>query len=731
MAGQRLCASAVGIERIRTAMKRNGWTQREVADEAGFSRATLNKILGGQNVRAENLEALCDLFELEVGQIAEVQAQDSTLDKRVQELREQVAPEIQKRCGEMRILDMTQPIDSTAIYTDVNILEKVTSKTRGKLEELRQGMGPDDFDRFCLGQVKQERVPGIEALRRHRLLMILGKPGAGKTTFLKRLAMGCRAGQWGLGDRVPFFVSLKEFADDEGRAGSLLQFIEAGYELTGQTSGVSSASLESVLRAGRSLVLLDGLDEVQEAEHDRVLREIREFAHRYDQNQIVSTCRIAAKEYIFERFTEIEVADFNDEQIQDFANKWFKAREPEQVDEEGRSAIAREFWQALQENEPVRELANNPLLLTLLVLEFGDSFEFPSSRSELYEQGLNVLLSKWDGSRYIRREEIYKKLPIKRKKRLLAQLAWATFEKGDYFFKQRVAEAQIQQYIQNLPGAETDDEALLVDSGLVLRAIEAQHGLLTQRAAGIYSFSHLTFHEYFVSSQIAGSSELQKAFPRKIFESRWREVFLVVSEQLTDASNFLLAVKQEIDSWVSQDARIQEFLQWQLTKQESVESPYKPSAVRAFYGWTAIDLARARTLALARARARASALAIDLASAIDDPLLKQLKSLQQQLKNASSDGRELSIQWWNKDGARWSEELRQTLITHRNIGHDWQFTKEQSELLGQYYTANLLLIQCLNTECEVSREVRQEIEDTLLLPYDKIQKYNAAKAQSK
>ncbi|MEH2467846.1 NACHT C-terminal helical domain 2-containing protein [Nostoc sp.] len=56
------------------------------------------------------------------------------------------------------------------------------------------------------------------------------------------------------------------------------------------------------------------------------------------------------------------------------------------------------------------------------------------------------------------------------------------------------------------------------------------------------------------------------------------------------------------------------------------------------------------------------------------------------------------------------------MIKHRNIGHDWQFSDGQKKLLQQYYDANKLLIDCLNSECYVSRTMRQQIEDTLLLP---------------
>ena len=48
------------------------------------------------------------------------------------------------------------------------------------------------------------------------------------------------------------------------------------------------------------------------------------------------------------------------------------------------------------------------------------------------------------------------------------------------------------------------------------------------------------------------------------------------------------------------------------------------------------------------------------------------------------------------------------MIQHRNIGHDWQFSPEQKALLRQYYDANKLLVACINSDCYVSREVRQK-----------------------
>ena len=77
------------------------------------------------------------------------------------------------------------------------------------------------------------------------------------------------------------------------------------------------------------------------------------------------------------------------------------------------------------------------------------------------------------------------------------------------------------------------------------------------------------------------------------------------------------------------------------------------------------------------------------------------------------------------NGDRWTKELQAAMIEHRNIGHDWDFTEEQIHKLEQYFKANKLLVDCLNSDCYVSREVRQEIEDTLLLPQVEIDRYYA------
>jgi predicted NACHT family NTPase len=534
------------------------------------------------------------------------------------------------------------------------------------------------------------------------------------------------------------------------------------------------------------------LDEVRDADSSRVLRQIQEFLQQFSQNQFVITCRIAAREYTFEQFTEVEIADFDDEQIADFSGKWFRSKND--------LIKAERFLEKLKEDEPIRELATNPLLLTLLCLVFEDSGSFPTNRAELYENGVDVLLKKWDVTRNIEREQVYKRLSLKRKEDLLSQIARTTFEAGNYFFKQREVERYITQYIQNLPDASTDPEALELDSAAVLKSIEAHHGLFVERARGIYSFSHLTFHEYFTARKIVASCNPYAAddptlqmLVRHVTEKRWREVFLLTVGMLVTADILLRLMKTRIDGLLAKDEKLQQFLRWVHQKSCEVEQELnsyqleKPPVLRVCYfsfglalniepkpdfidfGMSLfhdiIDFVRqiepeilgthsplsfdegiSKTCFYAlnkvcfkpKDNSNYYYIADNLNGELDD-LYDQfdldrcrerekkyfkLENLLHQLQNQlpSRDDMKVYSDWWKYKSKAWAEQLRAVMIEHRNIGHDWQFTNEQKKLLQQYYDANKLLVDCLNSDCYVSREVRQEIEETLLLPITEIVK---------
>ena len=200
---------------------------------------------------------------------------------------------------------------------------------------------------------------------------------------------------------------------------------------------------------------------------------------------------------------------------------------------------------------------------------------------------MDALLKKWDAKRGIKRDEVYNKLWVQRKEDLLSKIACSTFAPGEYFFKQDRVERYIGEYIRNLSGASTDEKILQLDSEVVLKSIEAQHGLLVARAKHIYSFSHLTFQEYFTAREIVivrqSAEESLQNLVSHIFEIRWREVFFLAVGMSSDANRLVMLMKKKIDCLLAEDEKLQNYLRWVQSKSKAIIFPYKKSSIRAWY----------------------------------------------------------------------------------------------------------------------------------------------------
>ncbi|PSB21943.1 NACHT domain-containing protein [Phormidesmis priestleyi ULC007] len=764
--GRSLQASAIGIVRANKAALVFA-RKADLADELEISRSTLQKFFSGRPIGRENFHQICQRLKLDWRTIADLpngliepdadpsaceDTSDEDLETLVQSIKQQGRASIQTQCSTIRVLDMSQPIALKDIYTHINILERISGRRRISLDELLKGLAEEPLDRPFLRNVSETRVDGLEAVNRFDKLIVLGRPGVGKTTFLKYLALQCSLGEFQV-QRVPMFISIKDFAEMPKRSG-LLDYINQ------QIVGYGNSSLrvaDSLLQNGRMLILLDGLDEVKGQDSKWVVQEVQRFSMQYPLNQFVMTCRIATHEYTFEKFTEVEVADFNQSQVSAFVHHWFANKNP---------ALGDWVIEKLQlpGNRSVRELATNPLLLTLLCLIFEDCGESPLNQCELYKEGLEILLKKWDSKRNIEREQVYRKLSLQHKEALLSRIAWLTFNRGDYFFGKGELKRHISDYLSQL----SDTEALLkpvhFDSEAVLKSIEAQHGILVERARGIYSFSHLSFHEYFAARELVDSATPPaletslKTLMKHLNDPRWREVFLLTAGMMHQPTQLLTLMKQQINHLL-EDFQLQQCLLWISQKSASISALYQPVVVRAFYldlemarllnsdrllnlalglessltrqlnPEMALDLALDRALSLTsqitniadpmNAMTRALNRAIARADNLDPSKTSALTDGLQQLKDQLPEPQVFS-DWWHEHEQTWTEQLRMTLISCRDLGHEWQFNPLQMQKLKQYYAACGLLIDCLNSVTNLTLDERVAIEQDFLQPVSQL-----------
>ncbi|MGB5968073.1 MAG: NACHT domain-containing protein, partial [Spirulinaceae cyanobacterium] len=404
MAKRSLKASPEGIIRAKKAFQRKGWTQEYLAAEVGLStRQSIWKFFTGRPIERHLFVDICFQLDLEWQSIADLPPDVEPLpaatgldnhagvENWVVTLRSQTKEQIQAQCGILQSsFDMTQPLLLDSIYTNVNILPHLTNQRWLEVSDLQDSR--PEVERPRLTSINQQVVAGIQAATDSAKLMILGKPGAGKTTFLQYLAIQCSKGEY-KGDCIPIFIQLRNFVAQtkEEEDFSLTNYIARSWS----SYQVTQEQVEILLQKGKLLVLLDGLDEVPKEYSQQVLKEIDLFANNYYQNQVIITCRIAAQQYYFRGFNYVEIADFDSSQIRTFAQKWFVANSG--GSEEAGILLTKKFFEQLErrENQPIRELVATPILLSLICSVFQERATFPTKRSKLYQAGLDILLVRW------------------------------------------------------------------------------------------------------------------------------------------------------------------------------------------------------------------------------------------------------------------------------------------------------------------------------------------------
>jgi hypothetical protein len=640
----------------------------------------------------------------------------------------------EKRHGTLKVLGMREEVKLESVYTAVQFLNDDAIGDFLSIQDLEKVYRQGNARKFN-SQDSQKQL-GIEVANKKQYLMVLGGPGAGKSTFLRKMGLeALKVKKGGFKHScIPVFIELKRFTSSEI---NIEKFIIEEFRICNFPDPEKFTA--KALEQGKLLILLDGLDEVPSQNLNETINQIQNFVDKYDQNRFIASCRTAAYRGNFRRFSDVAMADFDDEQIQQFINNWFQKEEDKQAKTDDKC------WELLQkpENQAAKELAHTPLLLTFLCLVYDRSQNFPNNRSVLYKNALRILLEEWAAEKRILRDEIYQGLHTELEEVLLSKIAYTGFASNRLFFSQSEIVDQIKTFLAGNLNAPQH-----LNGEAVLNAIAIQQGILVERARDVFSFSHLTLQEYLTAQYIYDNRLVEKLVTEHLPDQRWKEVFLLVAGVMRGgADDLLLLMEKEVQKYIN-TPKLQALLNWAEEVTVGSQGDYKPVGKRAVaiaYAYAypyalananalalananayANALANANALALANANAYANALANAYANAYAIDKIGEIEKLQifnqklnftvllpqlEALKAKIPDDQQPE-----KVRQAFAEQWRETLLNGFNLTPEMvNLSEEEINALDKYLYANYLIIQCKDAALSISTQTWETIETRMLL----------------
>jgi formylglycine-generating enzyme required for sulfatase activity len=414
-----------------------------------------------------------------------------------------------------------------------------------------------------------EHLSALEQLNRHQRMVLLGDPGSGKSTFINFVAL-CMAGEilgppragldllraplpddekqlqpWDHGSLLPVRVVLRDFAAQrlppagaKATAQHLWDFIADS--LAAVSLGSCAEAVHRRLLEQGGLILLDGLDEVPEAEQRReqLLAVVKDFVKTFSRCRVLLTSRTYAyqeQDWKLPGFTEAVLAPFTGGQIRRFITRWYAHSESlRMLTESDSRGKAAHLQSAIFSRPHLRELAGRPLLLTLMAcLHAWRGTDLPEKREQLYAVTVDLLLDRWEKQRLIHdaqgrpvvQQSLAQYLDVEKDKVLqaLEELAFEVHaSQGDRPGTADVPQGDLLGRLMSVGRSPSCNPAVLADY------LSQRAGLLVPRGVGVYTFPHRSFQEYLAACHLSIED-----FPSTVAElgredpDRWREVVLL------------------------------------------------------------------------------------------------------------------------------------------------------------------------------------------------------------
>lgn len=363
--------------------------------------------------------------------------------------------------------------------------------------------------------------------------LIIGNAGSGKTSLLRHIQLQISSESLDAensSDRIlPFYISLREF---QGQIKTTLAaLLEERTALLEERTpllvrkNLREKYIEESLNNGRILMLLDGLDEIKnERDAHEIMKSITQWGQMYETCKFIVTSRPNRLEELdipnlFKRFS---LLPFSDGQITEFLRKWTNHVFEDLLDvfedpssyQQNRLILRRlALENAIMSRPALKDLAANPLMLTLMCTTHYFTGSIPNSRTFIFQESIGLLLNKVNSN-----------IP---KHHLIFVIEQIAFDYQTYHIT-----VSDKNYVHK--SIEKSKRIFSIDFSTenILNELIERSGLLYERLPNQVSFVHYSFQEFFAARYIIDSGMEVSGLKDFLNDQWWRNVLLLSAEMM-------------------------------------------------------------------------------------------------------------------------------------------------------------------------------------------------------
>ncbi len=336
------------------------------------------------------------------------------------------------------------------------------------------------------GRRKKNRKSLLEDVTPERLLkyaryvLLVGMGGIGKSMMMRHLFLTALEtyGKTGL---LPILITLREFATEQSEKLTDLVL----HTVQRFDDSISEERLYKMLRMGSCLILLDGYDEIKYSELERFQHELEVFVDRYAANQFVMSSREMSAFLEIPRFSLMGMMPFTKEQSLELVRKLdFCEDEPK---------LKEKFLEQLDGDlfEKQEEFATNPLLLTLMLMNYRRFGGVPEKMHLFYAEAYDTLLMRHDADKIAYRRVFHSVNDPADFTTVFREFCAKSYRRGDFEFDRKSFEA----YFGKLKSITRLDKSKMKMENFLFDALHSV--CLMYEESQSYHFLHRSFQEYF------------------------------------------------------------------------------------------------------------------------------------------------------------------------------------------------------------------------------------------